>query len=235
MSQTSQSTTITGAFIGYLPGARIAEFRDESSGAVIVAAVEIAAVEIAAAETDEAEAAAAETDEAKRRSIKGILNLRCQAVIEPRTPAGPRDPKYAIVDFQATEQAAKPHWHRQEAALTADAYAIFHDGSQKLLPVRIEISPNPAQPELWTAVIKVAGRQVPNLQGSKTTGRPTAATMPVYAGDHPSLEAAAAYAEEMLNLPSERLKSEISQAAGRREQAAEEIGKFLAATHRKTA
>lgn len=160
--------------------------------------------------------------------------MRCQALIEPRTPAGPQDPKYAIVDFEATEQAAKPHWRRREAAMTADAYAIFHDGNQKLLPVRIEISPNPAQPELWTAVIKVIGRQVPNRQGSKRQGRPTAATMPVYAGDHPSLEAAAAYAETMLNLPSERLKSEICQAAGRREQAAEEIGKFLAAIHRKT-
>ena len=219
MSQASEATTITGSFIGYLPGARIAEFRDENSGAVIVAAVE----------TD-----AAETDEAKRRSIKSILNLRCQALIEPRTPAGPQDPKYAIVDFEATEQAAKPHWRRQEAAMTADAYAIFHDGNQKLLPVRIEISPNPAQPELWTAVIKVIGRQVPNLQGSKPPGRPTAAAMPVYAGNHPSLEAAAAYVEEMLNLPGERLKSEISQAAGRRERAAEEIGKFLAEIHRKT-
>ena len=59
--------------------------------------------------------------------------------------------------------------------------------------------------------------------------------MPVYAGNHPSLEAAAAYAEEMLNLPSERLKYEISQAVGRRERAAKEIGKFLAAIHRKTA
>ena len=220
MSHASEATTITGAFIGYLPGARIAEFRDENSGAVIVAAVE----------TD-----AAETDEAKSRSIKSILNLRCQALIKPRTPAGPQDPKYAIVDFEATEQAAKPHWRRQEAAMTADAYAIFHDGNQKLLPVRIEISPNPAQPELWTAVIKVVGRQVPNLQGSKTPGRPTAAAMPVYAGNHPSLEAAAAYVEEMLNLPGEKLKSEISQAAGRREQAAEEIGKFLAAIHRKAA
>lgn len=220
MSQASEATAITGSFIGYLPGARVAEFRDENSGAVIVAAIE----------TDEAEA-----DEAKRQSIKGILNLRCQALIEPRTPARPQDPKYAIVDFQATEQAAKPHWRRQEAALTAEAYAIFHDGNQKLLPVRIEISPNPARPELWTAVIKVIGRQVPNLQGSKPPGRPTAAAMPVYAGDHSSLEAAAAYVEEMLNLPGERLKSEISQAAGRREQAAEAIGKFLAAIHRKAA
>lgn len=224
MSQPSQATTITGAFIGYLPGARIAEFRDESSGTVIVAAVEIAA-----AETNEAEADAAEVDEAKRQSIKGILNLRCQAVIEPRTPARPRDPKYAIVDFQATEQAAKPHWRRQEAALTADAYAIFHDGNQKLLPVRIEISPNPAQPELWTAVIKVTGRKVPNLQGSKTQGKPTTAAMPVYAEDHPSLEAATAYAEAMLNLPGERLKSEISQAAHRREQTAKEIDQLLEA------
>ena len=215
MSQTSQATTIAGTFIGYLPRARIAEFRDENSGALLVAAVE--------------------ADEAKSQSIKGILNLRCQALIESRNPAVPQDPKHAIVDFEATEQPAKPHWRRQEAALTADAYAIFHDGNQKLMPVRIDISPNPAQPELWTAVIKVAGRQVPNLQGSKTTGRPTAATMPVYAGDHPSLEAAAAYAEEMLNLPSERLKSEISQAAGRREQASEEIGNFLAAIHRTTA
>ena len=225
MSQASEATTITGAFIGYLPGARIAEFRDENSGAVIVAAVE----------TDAIEADAAETDEAKRQSIKSILNLRCQAQIESRTPAGPQDPKHAIVDFEATEQAAKPHWRRQEAAMTADAYAIFHDGNQKLLPVRIEISPNPAQPELWTAVIKVVGRQVPNLQGSKPPGRPTAAAMPVYAGNHSSLEAAAAYVEETLNLPGERLKSEISQAAGRRERAAEEIGKFLAAIHRKAA
>ena len=214
MSQTGQATTITGSFIGYLPGARVAEFRDENSGAVIVAAVE----------TD-----AAETDEAKSQSIKGILNLRCQALIEPRTPAGRHEPKYAILDFEATEQAAKPHWHRNETALSADAYAIFHDGNQKLLPVRIEISPNPAQPELWTAVIKVIGRNVPNLQGSKTPGRPTTATMPVYAEDHPSLEAATAYAEAMLNLPGESLKSEISQAAQRREQKANEINQFLEA------
>lgn len=152
-----------------------------------------------------------------------------------RTPAGPQAIKYTIMDFEATEQATKPHWRRQEAALTTDAYAIFHDGNQKLLSVRIEISPNPAQPEMWTAVIKVAGRQVPNLQGSKTPGSPTAAAMPVYAGDHPSLEDAAAYAEVMLNLPGERLKCEISQAAGRRERAAKEIGKFLAGIHRKTA
>lgn len=35
----SQSTTITEAFIGYLPDARVAEFQDTGTGVTVVAAV----------------------------------------------------------------------------------------------------------------------------------------------------------------------------------------------------
>ena len=71
MSQSGQITAIAGAIIGYLPAARIAEFQYESAGATICAIVE--------------------TGETRGQAIESIPVLRCQVVIEPRTPAGRDD------------------------------------------------------------------------------------------------------------------------------------------------
>ena len=40
MIQPAQTTPITVAIIGYLPAARIAEFQDESAGAIIAGEIE---------------------------------------------------------------------------------------------------------------------------------------------------------------------------------------------------